>query len=132
MAGHRWTLWNPDTETTISLPINPREGALPAREKTVTVETSTMGSPVLFEGKSKPVAIRVNGFLQLEAHHEFMNAWYDLQVAVMITDDLGQRFWCYMTKFAPTRRNRVKFPWSATYEADLLFLRWATEGDGPP
>lgn len=107
---------------------NPREGALPQREKSVTASGTTApaeeGNIVVFEGRDKPSTFDMSGTIASQAHYDFMVSWYDLRHQVRVTDDLGQVFWCYLTSFKPKRKNRHSHPWAADYEAQALILSW--------
>ena len=124
MAAHRWKIYDPETDTELTLPINPRETLGPPREKKIEGNTSTQGAPVIFEGRQPITYLRTTGALLKEAHHGFYEAWFNVPNAVLLTDHLGRKMWVYMTKFAVTFRNRTVHKWSATHETEFLFIRW--------
>ena len=124
MPVQRWTLYNPATSQLLTFPRNPVEGALPGYEKNVTTGTTTSpeGQPLIWEGRAKVRTMPFNGNIRDKAHFDFMLAWYRAKVACVVTDDLGNTFTLYLTRFVPTRRNRHNNRWSATYEAEAVVL----------
>lgn len=123
---HRWTIFDPETDETLTLPINPKETLGPPREKKIDGNRSTQGNPVIFEGRQPLAFMRTNGALLYQADHDFYDAWFDIPNEVLLTDHLDREMWVYLTKFATTFRNRTVHRWSATHETEALFLRWNT------
>lgn len=124
--GHRWTVWDPETDLTMRFPINPQEGALPQRERNIsTIPVSAPdGRPLIFEGADNPQEFPCTGVILTKDHWDFFNDWYDSHRQMKVTDDLGNVWWLYMKKFAPKRKNRHSHPWFAEYEATFIVVNW--------
>lgn len=123
MAGnYRWQFYNPSTGQNIRFPLNPSEQSLPQREKTVEALTTTSpnGQPLIFEGREKPRTFPLTGVILTQEHYQFMVNWYDTKVACRITDELGNVFWLYLTKFNPKRKNRTNSAWAMDFDAEAL------------
>jgi hypothetical protein len=120
----RWTLHNPVTSTTITWPLNPREGALPNREKTYTAmgPTSPYGTQIVFQGRDKPITMSFSGGILEKSHYLFFSNWYDVPNEVTVTDELGNVFTMWLTKFQPKRKNRHSHAWAGEYEIEVLVL----------
>lgn len=126
MAWTRWTIHDPDTGDDITLPMNPREGALPQLEKTISEVPTTAGegAVLLWEGLDKAQRFPFAGAILQQAHYQLMVDWYHKRHQVLLTDDLGNQFWVYLISFKPRRRNRVKNRWSMTFDAEALIISW--------
>lgn len=119
MAAFRWLLTSP-LGGTISWPLNPREGALPSFDKTLTIRTTTGGAPVIFEGAQPPQMMQITGSILEESHYDFFRNWHAQGYAVVITDDLGNNFTGYLKSFKPKRKIRHSHPWAADYDCEIL------------
>lgn len=121
MPAFRWILTSPFGS--ISFPMNPKEGALPAFDKNLTGQTSTNGAPVIFEGRQPPQIMNITGSILEQSHYTFFKNWHELQYMVTITDDLGNNFTGYLKSFKPKRKIRHSHPWAADYECEIMV--WA-------
>ena len=118
---HRWQFLNPSSGVSMRFPINPKEGALPSREKNVnlgTQPTNPYANPIIIEGRESPAKFAFSGTIISQAHYQFMVNWYNSPVSCRIIDDLGQTFWVYLTKFDPKRKNRHSHAWAMDYTAE--------------
>lgn len=124
MPAHRWTLYDPVTDTTVSWPLNPAEIALPALEKNVTADASTNGAPIVWQGPNKPTSIDGSNTILAREHFEFFRDWFYKETKVLIVDDLGNRIWAFLTKFKATRSLSHSHPWKAKYDITILIIEW--------
>ena len=124
----RWSLYDPQLDTTIRWPQNPLSGALPQREKNLTIDASTGGGAVVWEGASKPITMPFRGTITERDHYLFFDAWYRKPHKVKITDDLGNEAWAYLTKFTPDRQLSTSHPWKAEYDCSMLVLSFTIGG----
>jgi hypothetical protein len=123
----RWQIYDPDTDDTWVFPMNPREGAVPTREKNIAqqaVAASDSSNVLLFEGADSPSRINWDGTILTEDFYVAMEEWFDKRRQVRLTDDLGQTWWVYLIRFTPRRINRHSHPWAMTYEAEVLIVNW--------
>lgn len=126
MPLQRWTLYDPETEETLTFPYNPVEGGYPKRAKKIASTTSTQGAHVIFEGREELPTVQFNGVILDDEHRLFLEAWFDLPYKVMVTDHLDRQFWAYLTELDITPRNRTNNPESATFTASYIHFGWVT------
>lgn len=125
----RWQIFDPDTDDTWVFPMNPREGAMPSREKNVVqqaVAASDSHNVLLFEGQDNPSRLAWEGTIYTQEFYLAMEDWFRKRRQVQLTDDLGQTWWVYLTKFDPRRINRHSHPWAMTYSVECLIVSWET------
>ncbi len=106
-------------------PINPKEGALPQREKNVTITsqaTSPYANPIIFEGRHNPSMFPFSGTILTQSHYNFMVSWFESPQTCLVTDELGNSFELYLTLFKPTRKNRHNHPWAMDYQAEAVIV----------
>jgi len=123
----RWQIYDPDTAGTWVFPINPASGALPSRERPIAqqaVSATDSGAVLLFEGSESAKVIGWDGTIVSEQFYRDMEAWFEKRRQVQLTDDLGNTWWVYLTKFTPKRMNRHNYPWAMTYDAECLIIDW--------
>jgi hypothetical protein len=123
----RWRIFDPDTDETWVFPMNPKSGALPARERPIAqqaVSATDSKAVLLFEGSENARTIGWDGTILTQEFYEAMLDWFDTRHQVRLTDDLGQQWWVYLTKFTPKRINRHSHPWAMTYEAECIIIDW--------
>lgn len=123
----RWRIFDPTTGTEWVFPMNPKSGALPDRQKNLVkqaVAASDSKHVLLFEGSENPRVISWEGTILTEEFYRDMLDWFDKKNQVLLTDDLGQQFWVYLTKFSPKRVNRYNWDWAMTYEVECLVIDW--------
>lgn len=121
MPLQRWTITNADLGT-VTFPVNPSEGVLPALAKTVEVTGPVAydGQPIIWEGREQPRTFPIKGAGRTQTHYNFMVNWYNSKKTATVVDDLGNTFTLYLTKFTPTRRNRTNYKWSFTFDAEAV------------
>lgn len=130
----RWTIYDPVEDATMTFPINPREGALPQRERNLSTVpvTAPDGPPLIFEGEELVQEFPFSGTILTQAHWQFMTDWFEKRRQVRIVDDNGMTWWLYLKSFKPKRKNRHSHPWAADYDAVAIVLDWAApEVPGP-
>jgi hypothetical protein len=128
MSVVRWEVYDPDLDETWVFPMNPQSGALPERVKTITEQavaaSDAPGAALLFEGQDEPARLGWDGTILTEAFYLAMLTWFEKRRQLQLTDDLGQSWWVYLTKFSPKRMNRHNYPWAMTYSAECIVLDW--------
>jgi hypothetical protein len=128
MSVVRWRIFDPDTDTTWVFPMNPKSGALPARQRNIAQQAvSAVDSKqvLLFEGSENARTISWDGMILTEQFYLDILKWFDTHHQVRLTDDLGQTWWVYLTKFNPKRVNKHSHPWAMTYDVECLIIDWA-------
>jgi hypothetical protein len=123
----RWQIYDPDTDDTWVFPSNPSEGAVPSRERNIVeqaVSASDSTAVLLFEGAENARRLGWKGTITTEAFYRAMEDWFDTRHQVQLTDDLGQSWWVYLTKFTASRINRHNYPWAMTYDAEVIIIDW--------
>lgn len=131
MPAHRWRMWDPTTDVTLTFPMNPREGSLPSFEAAITQQATvgTDGMVLLFEGREQAQMLPFSGWVLTNQHYQFLVDWFKLKRQVRVTDDLGNQFWLYLTRFQPQRKRSINFDWLIEYEAEAMILDWSTPDD---
>lgn len=129
MPVHRWTMWDPESDTTLTFPMNPVEGSLPSFEANITQHPTVApdGMVLLFEGRDAAQTFPFSGWVLTQTHYQFLVNWFRLKRQVRVTDDLGNQFWLYLTKFTPTRKRSINFDWLIEYDAEAIILDWSTD-----
>lgn len=122
----RWELYDPDLATTWVFPVNPNTGAAPQFEKSIASKTTAAnnGKVLFFEGRDAPMTIPFSGVILAEAHYLAMIEWFGKRRQLRLTDELGQVWWVYLTKFSPKRKNRHSHPWAMDYDAECIIVDW--------
>lgn len=128
MASHRWKLYDPVDGVEIRFPINPREGALPALERTISsiATAAPDGRSLIFEGQQTPQEFSFTGAILSKDHYDFMVNWFNKRRQMRVTDDLGNQWWLMLKSFTPSRKRSHSHPWAADYDAVALVLDWRT------
>lgn len=124
----RWSLYNPADDTEIRWPQNPIDGSLLQREKSTTIDGSTQGAPIIWEGNPKASTMPFTGVILERDHFVFFDTWYKVPGKVRIIDDLGNIVWAYLTKFTPKRVISTSHPWKAEYECSVIVLAFELGG----
>lgn len=123
----RWTLYDPVLGTTLEFPINPAESFLPNREKEFSIQQTTQGKLIAFEGNEKPVEFNFSGTFLDEASYNFMTTWFNKRYQLRLTDDLGKQYWIYLKTFSPERKRSSNYRWAFKYSAQATVLDWPPE-----
>ena len=124
MSVVRWTLWDPVLGTTLTFPINPAESFLPHREKEFTLQTTTQGKLLAFEGNEKAQEFNFSGTFLDQNSYNFMVNWFNKRYQLRLTDDLGNQFWIYLKSFSPKRKRSSNYKWAFTYDATAVLMDW--------
>lgn len=122
----RWKFFDPILDDNFEFPINPSDGGLPSYEKNISGEMTTArdGKRILFEGTSQPMDISFSGtLLEIEDFNWFIS-WYNKKYQVLLTDDLGNDTWVYLTQFTPKRKRSFQHDWAISYEAKMSIVDW--------
>lgn len=122
MSGHRWTLYDAVEDETIVWEMNPVDGALPALEKAVTTDSALQGGQIIWQGPDKSTTMPFTGTILTESHYQFFRNWYYREHEVLLTDDLGQEFTVFLTRFVAKRSLSTSHPWKATYDCSVLVV----------
>jgi hypothetical protein len=129
MAVVRWRFYDPLTLEDEEFPLNPQELTLPEQLSNITVSDTVApdGKAVLAEGVPEVQKISWSGvLLDLDAK-DFFTRWKAKKYQVRLTDDYGDEWWIYITKFAPTRpQTRPSHPDLHRYTFEALILDWPT------
>lgn len=119
----RWTLYDPNTSTTLTFAMNPNEGGTPPLKKTITYQATAAGGRTLaFQGRPDVQTIDISGTVLTEEDYQFFVDWYDVQNQMLLTDDLGREFWVVVIEFTATRVRAAHHPWKHTYTLKALIL----------
>lgn len=119
MPAHRWDIFDPDTNTTVTFPINPSSGGIPPVRNSFTKHKTTAGVGIVFQGNGELDSMEWEGALLSEDHVDF---WYDLAEntrPVRLTDDLGKQVWILIETFEPKRE------WKASNQFFVKFTATA-------
>lgn len=124
----RWLFEDLETVESYQLEINPGEMTLPAYEKSMTYNNTTAsgeeGRVVAFEGADKPLFLSFTGVSLSSAQDEAFKTWYRKRHQIRITDDRGDQWIVYITKYAPKRKRSVHYPYRHDYSIEAFVLDW--------
>lgn len=119
MAVTRWTLYNPRTDVTLTLAMNPKQvvGLDGVDAPLNFMQPAGEDSEPIFYGRpAKPIEISASGtILTLQALDDMIE-WAGKRNALKLTTDLGRRYWVRFDKFTPTRVNVVNREYKASFD----------------
>lgn len=122
MSVIRWTLFDPNTDETFTFHLNPSEGGDFGVDKSFGY-TSTIapdGLPIFYQGQDAPQETSVKGvFLSLEERNN-MVIWAKKPTQLLLTNDLGEEAWIFITKMVPRRKRVANRPYKADYDMTYL------------
>lgn len=120
----RWTFHDPVTNTTYTLPVNPKEGGEREYEKTVNTQDTTApdGRTIVFEGRDKPGAIAWSSYFRSTAERDDFITWWRKRRQILRTNDLGEQDWIYLVKLSPKRKHVVNRRYRADYDINAIVL----------
>jgi len=104
--------------------INPLDVTVPSHRKTFSKDKTTLGQPIIFEGRGVAPAMSFSGTILTEVHLKEMHRWVLKESQVSIRDDLGRQYWVYLTSFSPTRRYHFSYPWRHEFQCSASVLDW--------
>ena len=115
-----WTFY--DGSIRYELPVNPDSAKMPTKEKKVTIQATAAGTQIIYEGRKDPKKISFSGVILEEAQYNSFKEWVNTNKQIQITDDLGQKFWVYLTTFSPKRRKSIDYAWLMDYSVEGFVL----------
>jgi hypothetical protein len=121
-----WLFQDAATGESYVLPINPLDCDIPAIDKNISYQATVAGGQVVYNGATQEPSMSFSGTILTEDHFRALEAWFQLQRQIKITDDLGREFWVYITDFSPTRERNTPFPWRMQYTANAVILDWGS------
>lgn len=123
----RWTFQDLSTSEIVTLPINPKDGGSPSFSKHINYSSTAApdGKTLVFEGLDDPQTLEWSGTILDQTHYELLRTWYSKRHQIVITDDLGRQFTCYITKYTPKRKRSVQHPYKHDYDMSATILDWA-------
>lgn len=108
--------------------VNPLEATMGATEKSLNTEPLAYGGSVIYEGQPPVQTITFSGTIISETQYLIMRSWVNEQKQVQVTDDLGQKYWVFFTRFSPSRKPRPGYPWMMEYSCEGIILDWGATG----
>lgn len=124
MALVRWTFYDPVTDAEYEFDVNPSEATDPQYEKKMTYESTAAanGRTLVYEGRQEPQRLSWKGaILDLDQHLTFIE-WWDKRYQIDITDDLGNEYRVYITKYQPERKRAVHYPNKRSYTMEAIII----------
>lgn len=124
MAVVRWTFSDPVTLEVYEFELNPSEATEPQYEKAMTYEKTAgqNGQVLAYEGRREPQRLTWKGAILDNDEHEVFKEWFEKNYQIDVTDDLGQEFRVYITKYAPERKRAVMHPYKRMYSIEALVI----------
>lgn len=119
-----WVFQDVTTGDEYEFAINPVDASVPSLTKSVTTQYTAAGIPINWEGRPVPQTISFSGTILTEEHLNIMITWVEKSTQVNLSDDLGRRYWIYVTSFSPTRQYSPQYPWRHEYSAEATVLSW--------
>lgn len=119
----RWVFYDP-ADGAYTFAINPNEGGMPKYKKTITevATTAAEGHALLFEGADAPPEVSFAGLTHDQADLDVLISWFHKHRQIRVTDDLGRRFWIFITGLDITRKRSRNYPAKATYRITAMVL----------
>lgn len=111
-----------DNIDTYFLPVNPASASMPTKNKKVSFRATTSGRQVIFEGKPEVETMTFSGVILNEAQYTLWKLWASKRKQIQITDDLGQKFWVYITSFKPVRQKSNSYDWFMNYSVEATVV----------
>lgn len=120
----RWTLWDPVLDETWEMQVNPNEGGTPDNEKNVAYSNTSApdGGTLIYEGRDNPQTIEWSGIILTQEHYDDYKYWFAKRRQVLLTNDLEEETWVYLTKFSPKRQRAVHHPYKHEYSVSAIVL----------
>lgn len=118
----RWTLEDEFTNDTVTLIFNPAEADLPSIEKKVTFAESLAGRAYAMEGAPSLGTMTFKGVTLSEAQNTQMVAIARHQRVVKLTDDLGNSWRVWVTKYTRSRVRAATRPWKMKYDMQVVVI----------
>lgn len=119
-----WIFQEADGVDVYEFAINPLNATMPSPRKTITKEKTTIGRPIIFQGRDIPPTMSFSGTILTEAHLNEMRRWTLKENQVSIRDDLQRQYWVYITNFSPTRNYHATYPWRHEFQCEATVLDW--------
>lgn len=122
----KWLFEDLVTVDSYELEINPNTMKLPAREKKMNYQTTAApdGKVIAYEGRDAVQVLGFSGVTLSEEQHNAFVEWFEKRHQIRITDDRGDQWIVYITKYTPTRRRAVHYPYKHEYEIEAFVLDW--------
>lgn len=126
MAVVRWTFYDPGTDETWQVPLNPSDGGSPGYKRNFTYQNTSApdGKTLVFEGRADPQTLEFSGTLLTEAHLATFVEWWEKRNQILITDDLFRQFWVVIEEFSPKRKRAIHYPWRHEYTVKATIVDW--------
>lgn len=124
----RWTIYDPVTTTTWTFAMSPSEGGPAGREKPFSyiATTASDGTPIFYGTQEKPREFAFKGVILTRAERDIFNTWFSKTRQLLLTDDLGESYWVYFDKFAPTRKRVANRELKLEYDMHAYVVDIAT------
>lgn len=124
MAVVRWVFTDPVTLDEYEFELNPSEVTEPQYEKSLTYEKTAgaEGKTLAYEGRREVQRLAWKGAILDEAEHLVFKEWFEKGYQIDVTDDLGQEFRIYITKYLPERKRAVMHPYKRAYSMEALIV----------
>lgn len=120
-----WIFKDTVTDDEYEFAINPIDATVPSLTKSVTTQYTAAGIPINWEGRPTPQTMSFSGTILTEEHLNIMITWVQKSTQVNLSDDLGRKYWIYITSFSPSRQYSPQYPWRHEYSAEATVLSWA-------
>ncbi len=104
--------------------INPNTADVPSHKKRISTQYTAAGAAINFEGRPEPQTFSFSGTILSEDHYNIMVEWTSKKTQINLSDDLGRKYWIYITNFSPTRNYSSQFPWRHEYTAQATVISW--------
>lgn len=131
MDTKRWIFFDPETDETWTVPINPNTMTDPeAKQRSFQFGVASRSSARsnrsvirTFESAAQPIEWTFGGVIHTQDHYEKLERWARKPMDIHITDHLERTWHVVMKTFEPTeRRPTMRKPWRFSYEMRALIL----------
>ena len=131
MARTGWILYDPDTDTTVVLPVNPYSDGGYTKSRRVSSSYSGMYqasggthtvATIVYNQEQQPEKLNYTGRVYTEEEFNLITEWVNKNNPVHLTDDLGRKFEILFEAIAFDRVRSVQNPYKHEYQLTATVL----------
>jgi hypothetical protein len=111
----KWRLVDTVTGDEMTFEFNPAGGGTPSQERNYSVQRTTTGSMLIYEGADNAQTLQFSGTIISRDHLETFQSWMHNRHVLELIDDLGRHFYVLLQSFQPERVRSALYPWKHTY-----------------
>lgn len=119
-----WTIYDAVANQETDLEINPQSFKVLPAQRTVSVDKTTAGQVLFFEGRASVSTLSFSGLTMTEGQLATIRGFATHRNQLKLTDDLGHTYWFYVTGLQVSRQLKRQVPWYHSYTVDAVILDW--------